>query len=95
MITAAGSSRPTARCCSPRHTVTRLLNEAGARAGLPHFHAHQLRHSLATQAINRGMSLEAIGAVLGQSLDMTLSYAKIAKGTVADEYFAVTNTEVA
>jgi hypothetical protein len=41
------------------------------------------------------VSLEAIGAVLGQSLDMTLSYAKIANGTVADEYFAVTNTEVA
>ena len=56
-----------------RHTVTRFINKAGAAAGLPHFHPHQLRHTLATQTINRGMSLEAIAAMLGhKSLDMTL-----------------------
>ena len=59
-----------------RHTVTRMINRAGAAAGLPHIHPHQLRHTLATQAINRGMSLEAIAALLGhRSLDMTLRYA--------------------
>jgi hypothetical protein len=74
-----------------RHAVTRYINKAGAAAGLPHIHPHQLRHTLATQAINRGMSLEAIAAMLGhRSLDMTLRYAKIASRTVADEYFAVT-----
>jgi site-specific recombinase XerD len=74
-----------------RHTVTRLINRAGTAAGLGHIHPHQLRHTLATQAINRGMSLEAIAALLGhRSLDMTLRYAKIASRTVADEYFAVT-----
>ncbi|HEX5543265.1 MAG TPA: site-specific integrase [Micromonospora sp.] len=74
-----------------RHTVTRLINKAGAAADLPHIHPHQLRHTLATQAINRGMTLEAIAALLGhRSLDMTLRYAKIANRTVADEYFAVT-----
>ena len=74
-----------------RHAVTRMINQAGAAAGLPHIHPHQLRHTLATQAINRGMSLEAIAAMLGhRSLDMTLRYAKIASRTVADEYFAVT-----
>jgi site-specific recombinase XerD len=75
-----------------RHTVTRFLNKAGAAAGLQHIHPHQLRHTLATQAINRGMSLEAIAAMLGhRSMDMTLRYAKIANHTVADEYFAVTD----
>ena len=75
-----------------RHTVTRLINKAGAAADLPHIHPHQLRHTLATQAINRGMSLEAIAAMLGhRSMDMTLRYAKIANRTVADEYFAVTD----
>lgn len=39
-----------------RHTVTRLINKAGAAAGLAHIHPHQLRHTLATQAINRGMT---------------------------------------
>ena len=33
-----------------RHTVTRMINRAGAAAGLPHIHPHQLRHPLATQA---------------------------------------------
>ncbi len=75
-----------------RHTVTRFLNKAGAAAGLPHIHPHQLRHTLATQAINRGMSLEAIAAMLGhRSMDMTLRYAKIANRTVAEEYLAVTD----
>jgi hypothetical protein len=49
-----------------------------------------LRHTLATQAVNRGMSLEAIAAMLGhRRLDQALRYAKIANRTVADEYFAV------
>ena len=42
-----------------------MINKAGAAAGLPHIHPHQLRHTLAHQAINRGMSLEAIAAMLG------------------------------
>ena len=51
---------------------------------------HQLRHTLATQAINRGMPLEAIAALLGhKSMRMTMVYAKIANRTVADEYFKV------
>jgi site-specific recombinase XerD len=75
-----------------RHAVTRILNRVARAAGLPHIHPHQLRHTLATQAINRGMSLEAIAAMLGhRSMDMTLRYAKIANRTVADEYFAVTD----
>jgi site-specific recombinase XerD len=74
-----------------RHSVTRMINRAGRAAGLQHIHPHQLRHTLATQAINRGMTLETIAALLGhRSLDMTLRYAKIANRTVADEYFAVT-----
>jgi site-specific recombinase XerD len=48
-----------------RHAVTRYINKAAAAAGLPHIHPHQLRHTLATQAVNRGMSLEAIAAMLG------------------------------
>ena len=54
-------------------------------------HPHQLRHTLATQAINRGMSLEGIVALLGhRSVLMTLVYARIADRKVADEYFSVT-----
>jgi integrase len=74
-----------------RYIVARMLNRITKKAGLPHVHPHQLRHTVATQAINRGMSLEAIAALLGhRSMDMTMVYARIADRTVADEYFAVT-----
>ena len=74
-----------------RHAVTRMVNRAARRAGLGHLHPHQLRHTLATQAINRGMRLEAIAALLGhRTLRMTIRYARIANRTVADEYQAVT-----
>jgi hypothetical protein len=53
-------------------------------------HPHQLRHTLATQAINRGTRLEAIAALLGhRKMEMTLVYARIANRVVADEYQAV------
>ena len=32
-----------------RHTVTRMINRAGAAAGLGRIHPHQLRHTLATR----------------------------------------------
>src|SRR5207342_3710154 len=73
-----------------RHLLTRILNRLARRAGIGHVHPHQLRHTLATQAINRGMRLEAIAALLGhRSMEMTLTYARIADRVVADEYASV------
>ncbi|MCA1572916.1 MAG: site-specific integrase [Chloroflexi bacterium] len=70
--------------------VEGAVHKAAERAGIGHITPHQLRHTLATQAINRGMSLEALAALLGhRSLRMTLVYARIADRTVADEYFTV------
>jgi integrase/recombinase XerD len=71
--------------------VSSALSRLSSDAGVGHVTAHQLRHTLATQAINRGMSLDAIAALLGhKTLAMTMIYARIADKTVADEYFAVT-----
>jgi len=79
------SGRPLTSSC-----VARLLRKIAARAGVGHVHPHQLRHTLATQAINRGMSMEAIAALLGHhSLDMTRRYARIHDRTVAEAYFTV------
>ena len=75
----------------PPTRVDKAVQKAATAAGIGHVHPHQLRHTLATQAINRGMSLEAIAALLGHhDLSMTMVYARIADRTVADEYFAVT-----
>jgi site-specific recombinase XerD len=72
-----------------RHAVGRIVRRIGRRAGVA-LHPHQLRHTLATQAINRGMRLEAIAALLGhRSMHMTLTYARIADRVVADQYDAV------
>ena len=72
--------------------VANALARIANNAGIGHVTPHQLRHTLATQAINRHMSLEAIAALLGhKTLAMTIIYARIADKTVADEYFAVTD----
>ena len=71
--------------------IDAAVRKAARAAGIGHVTPHQLRHTLATQAINRGMSLEAIAALLGhRDHSMTMVYARIADRTVADEYFAVT-----
>jgi len=73
-----------------RHVIARIVHRVGRAAGVPGVHPHRLRHTLATQAINRGMRLEAIAALLGhQKMEMTLIYARIANRVVADEYAAV------
>ena len=73
-----------------RYVIGRIVARVGRAAGVPEVHPHRLRHTLATQAINRGMRLEAIAALLGhQKLEMTLIYARIANRVVADEYAAV------
>jgi len=72
--------------------VANAVSHIADTAAIGHVTPHQLRHTLATQAINRGMSIEAIAALLGhKTLAMTMVYARIADNTVADEYFAVTN----
>ena len=74
----------------PPSRVDQAVLKVARSAGIGRVSPHQLRHTLATQAINRGMSLEAIAALLGhRSLHMTLVYARIADRTVADEYFKV------
>jgi Phage integrase family len=70
--------------------VHRIIARIGAIAGIDDMHPHRLRHTLATQAINRGMRLEAIAALLGhRSLEMTLVYANITDRVVADTYASV------
>ena len=81
------ADRPRQHRPSPRRTH-RHGRRPPPRCGVAH--PHQLRHTLATQAINRGMRLEAIAALLGhRSMEMTLTYARIADRVVADEYASV------
>ena len=73
--------------------IARIVQGTATKAGIGHVHPHQLRHTFATQAVNRGMRIEAIGAMLGhRTLRMTLIYARIANKTVAEEYRAVSDS---
>jgi integrase len=73
-------------------TIYRHVTAVARRAGVGHVHPHALRHTLATQCLNRGMSLEAIAALLGhRSPRMTLVYARISDTTVAEQYFSATS----
>jgi len=73
-----------------RYVIGRVVARVARAAGVPGVHPHRLRHTLATQAINRGMRLEAIAALLGhRKMEMTLIYARIANRVVADEYAQV------
>jgi len=67
--------------------VERIRKAAGIKE---HISPHRLRHTLATLAINRGMPLESIAALLGhRSLSMTMVYARIGNQTVQQEYSQV------
>ena len=68
-----------------RKAILQVRGGGRARQGQPRT---SCSHTLATQAVNRGMSLEAIAALLGhKSMRMTTVYARISDRTVADEYF--------
>ena len=74
-----------------RGKVALAVERIGKAAGIKeHISPHKLRHTLATLAINRGMPLESIAALLGhRSLSMTMVYARIGNRTVQQEYSQV------
>ncbi|MFC1943819.1 tyrosine-type recombinase/integrase, partial [Chloroflexota bacterium] len=74
-----------------RGKVALAVERIGKAAGIKeHIAPHRLRHTLATLAINRGMPLESIAALLGhRSLSMTMVYARIGNRTVQQEYSQV------
>lgn len=72
--------------------VLRQLSKIFQNPGFRPMSNSGFRTTPACRAINRGMSIEAIAALLGhRSLDMTRRYAQIADRTVADAYFYVTD----
>lgn len=48
-----------------RPTFAAAYHRARVRAGLPHIHFHDLRHSTASELVNAGVDLYTVGQVLG------------------------------
>ena len=76
-----------------RSRVAKAVERIGKAASIKeHITPHRLRHTLATLAVNRGMPLESIAALLGhRSLSMTMVYARIGNRTVQQEYTQVSH----
>lgn len=71
------------------HRVRRLLRIWGKRAGVS-VTPHQLRHTLATRLVNRGMGIELIRRLLGHRyLNSTQIYARVYDETVRSHFEAV------
>ena len=89
-MVAPGFSSPWGASLFDRFLVARWVKKVANDAGVGHVHPHQLRHTLATQAVNRGMHLEAVAELLGhRDLKMTQVYARISNKTLADKFTAV------
>jgi integrase/recombinase XerD len=67
-----------------REAVSRLVQRACIRAGLPSVHVHCLRHTAATQMLRAGADLNEIGQVLRHhNLQTTAIYAKVDRASLA------------
>jgi len=70
---------------APKITLQRAFERARARAGLPHIHIHDLRHSAASEMVNAGVDLYTVGKVLGhRDSRSTERYAHLRHETLAD-----------
>jgi site-specific recombinase XerD len=76
----AGGDQPgssPARALTPGG-ISAIVQAACLRAGVEHIHAHQLRHTAATEMLRAGAGLAEIGQVLRhQSQTTTAIYAKV------------------
>jgi integrase len=59
-------------------TISMKIRYWAKRAGLPHLHAHSLRHHMATEMFNKHVNPRAVQEVMGhESLDTTMRYAQV------------------
>ncbi len=77
----------------PYHNVTKecienVVRNVGKRAGLNRrIHPHLIRHTVATDALSRGMSIAEIQRFLGhKSIDTTLIYAKVCDDDIKNNH---------
>ena len=67
--------------------IRAMLNRIGDRACVPHVHPHRFRHTLATNLIDRGMSVQEVAVILGHAnLDTTMTYIHINEKNTENSY---------
>ena len=69
-----------------KENVERILKNIGNRCNI-HLHPHKFRHTMATNALNRGMSLSEVQQLLGHKQPgTTINYAKANQENVEHDY---------
>ncbi len=67
--------------------VRAKLKRIASRAGVGNVHPHRFRRTLATNLIDRGMTIQEVASILGhEKLDTTLKYVYINKAHVKNDY---------
>lgn len=67
--------------------VRYILTKVGRKAGVDNVHPHRFRRTLATNLINRGMSIQEVAAILGhENINTTMTYVYIDKVNVKNAY---------
>lgn len=75
-------------------TVEHIVARLAGRAGEPHAHPHQLRHTFATRMLLNGMRDIVLKKLMGhKSFSTTVKYAKPPDHLVRQEYFAAMQDE--
>lgn len=67
--------------------VRALLKRIEERSYVPNVHPHRFRHTLATNLIDRGMSIQEVAAILGHAkLDTTMTYVYVNQRNTENSY---------
>ncbi|MCI8418472.1 MAG: tyrosine-type recombinase/integrase [Lachnospiraceae bacterium] len=65
------------------HGVLQMLQRLGLRAGVEKVHPHRYRATAATNALNRGMPVQDVQALLGhEDIGTTMIYCTVARDNV-------------
>lgn len=71
--------------------VQRMLKKIEVRENIPNVHPHRFRRTLATNLLDKGMTLEQVQAILGHKrIETTLIYAQVNKESVKSNHHRFT-----
>ena len=70
-----------------KQNIEIMVKKIGQRAGVENVHPHRFRRTFATNAINKGMKIQNVQAILGHSsLDTTMLYCSVSGDNVKMEH---------
>lgn len=70
--------------------VQRMLKELGKKVDVENVHPHRFRRTLATNLLQKGMSIEEVSQILGhEKLDTTMIYCNVSQNTVKNDYMRI------